>query len=411
MLSPSTKSTDFYGRPVAAHVPPELIREVNLFDGPGMECDPFGTLRKLHAEPRIIYNIHNPLHGQSWMVTRATEIKYLLSNPALFSSDWQAGFSALVGETWRLAGTEMDPPQHTRFRKLLSSWLSPPAVAKLADRVRARAVELIDTVADQGGCDFVAAFGSPFPNSIFIDLFGLPKEHTEQFMEWEIQLMKNPDPAIKAKAAQSVLEYLRALAEDRRRNPQDDLATLTVLADFDGQPLDYNDIMSIYFVLFTGGLDTVASSLGFYFQHLATHPEYQQRLRDNPSEIPRAVDEYLRAFSPVTSQRRALQDIEIAGAQVKKGDWITVVHALASLDPDENPDPDTVSLDRKGGRSYAFAYGIHFCVGAHLARRELQIAIEEWLTRLPPFRLLEGETPQTHGGIVFGVDRLMLTWA
>ena len=404
------KTTDFFGRPIPSHVPRELLREVNYFNGPGMERDPFATLRFLHDGPRVVYNLHNPLHGQSWLLTRAQEMRYVLDNPQMFSSDWQAGFSALVGETWRLAGTEMDPPQHTRFRGLMNTWFSPGEIAKLVDRVRERTVELIDAVLPMGGCEFVESFGTPFPNSIFMDLFGLPREHSEQFMQWEVQLLKNPDIGVKRKAALAILDYLRRLAEDRRRHPRDDLASRTVKAQFDGKSLDYDDVMSLYWVLFTGGLDTVASSLGFYFLHLATHPEYQQHLREHPQDIPRAVDEYLRAYSPVTSQRRALQDVDIAGAPIKRDDWITLIHALGSLDPEQNPDPDKVSLDRSNARHFAFARGIHFCVGSHLARRELQIAIEEWLRRVPPFRLAEGALPRTHGGIIFGVDYLPLVW-
>jgi cytochrome P450 len=409
-LSVSARTSDFFGRPIPDHVPRELLREINYFDGPGMERDPFGTLRQLQSGPAIVYNLHNPIHGQSWLPTRAREIKHVLANPEIFSSQDQAGFSALVGEKWRLGCVEMDAPQHMHFRKLMNPWFAPNAVAKLDTRVRARAAELIDAVVADGGCDFIEAFGNQFPNSIFMELFGLPHSDAPMLLDWEFKLLKNPDPAVKSEAAHHILGYLKALAEERRREPRDDLVTLTVQAKFDGEPLSYDDVIGIFFVLFTGGLDTVASSLGFHFKHLAMHPEYQAHLRAHPEDIPRAVEEYLRAYSPVTSQRRALQDVELAGAAIRRGDWVTLIDALASLDPEENPDPERVTLDRKSVRHYAFEAGMHVCLGAHLARRELKIAIEEWLTRVPPFRLADGEVPTTHGGIIFGVNHLRLQW-
>lgn len=291
----------------------------------------------------------------------------------------------------------------------MNPWLSPQAISELATGIRSRAAELVDAVVAEGGCEFMHAFGTPFPVSIFMQLMGLPAEHTARFLAWEHQLLQG-DMVEKVHSAKAILDYLRALIEARRLAPTGDLASLAVHAKIDNHPLTDDEIVGICYLLFVGGLDTVASSLGFYFRHLATHPGHQERLRKNPSDIPSAVEEYLRSFSVVQSHRRATQDLELAGLQIKKGDWFTVHHSLASLDPHEFPNPLSVDYDRENIRHFGFAFGPHFCLGQHLARRELNIAIEEWMTRVPPFRVVAGERVKTHGGGVFGVDRLMLTW-
>jgi cytochrome P450 len=401
---------DFYGRPLAPHVPRELVRRIDVFDGPGMDRDPFAAIRALRSEPPLVYNLHNPFKGQSWLPTRAELIRSVAGNPELFSNVDQLGFAALIGETWKYGPLEMDAPDHTNFRKLMNPWLSPPAVARLSDKVRQRAVELIEAVADKGGCEFVSAFGTPYPVSIFMEMMGLPEQRMPDFLKWVSQLLHTGDPQVKMQGVHSITTYLRGLIADRRNAPQDDLASRVVSSQIDGKPLSEDDLLGVCYLLFTGGLDTVASSSGFFFRHLATHPEHQERLRRNPEDIPKAVDELLRAYTPTQALRMAKQDTELAGVSIKKGDWINLVFSLAGLDPHEFENPDQIDFDRPNNRHFAFSYGPHFCAGSHLAKRELQIALTEWMQRIPPFRLAPGEEPKTHGGQVFGVDRLVLEW-
>jgi cytochrome P450 len=401
---------DSFGQPAAPHAPPELIRRFDFWADPEIERNPFAMFRGLRDQPRMVYNMHNLLKGQSWLPTRAKEIREILGNPTVFSSDHQAGFSELVGEHWNLGAVEMDPPQHTKIRSIMSPWISPPAVAKLSESVRARAVELIERIADRGGCEFVSSFSVPFPISIFMELFGLPKDQRDMFLVWVDQLLHQADPAVRTAGAKAIRDYLGELIEERRRKPGDDMVSLAVAAKVNGESLTYEEIMGICWVLFTGGLDTVTASLGWHFSHLATHPEYQARLRANPADIPRAIEEYMRYFSPVQSMRRATQDVEIGGVRIKAGDWIQIIHALASLDPEEFSNPDTVDFDRKSNRHFGFAYGIHFCVGAHLARREMQIAMQEWLNRIPTFHLVNDDPIEARGGAIFGLSRLSLKW-
>lgn len=410
VMNATDPGLDFFGRPLASHVPPELVRRVDIFDGPGLDTDPFTVIRQLRDEPPLIYNMHNPFKGQSWIPTRAELIRAVAGNPALFSSVDQLGFSAMIGETWKYGPLEMDPPQHTQFRRLINQWLSPAAVTRLTDKVRARAIELIDRIAQSNGCEFVTAFGTPYPVSIFTEMMGLPSAQTPEFLRWVSDLLHTGDFEIRKQAVISITGYLRTLIADRRRQPTTDVASSAVAAEIDGKPLTDDELLGLCYLLFTGGLDTVAASLGFFFRHLAMNPEHQEWLRKSPKDIPNAIDELLRCYTPTQALRQALADTEIAGIPIRKGDWVNIILSLGSLDPREFENPDVVDFERKNIRHLAFSYGPHHCAGNHLARRELAIALEEWTQRIPTFRLVKGTTPRSHGGQVFGVDRLEIEW-
>jgi cytochrome P450 len=160
--------------------------------------------------------------------------------------------------------------------------------------------------------------------------------------------------------------------------------------------------------MFIGGLDTVTSTLGYHFMHLARHPEEQQRLRDDPSLIPGAIEELLRVYNVVTTGRRATRDIEIAGVHIREGDMLALPTSLASRDPSECPHAAKVDLDRESARHSAFGFGPHRCIGSHLARRELTAALTAWTTRLPKFRLKGGAEPRSSGSGVIALESLPL---
>jgi cytochrome P450 len=405
----SGPAVDMLGRPVAPHVPTALIRSIDFWHGPGMDRDPFGIVRALRDGPRMLYNTHNPIKGQSWLPTKGAEIRYILTNAQLFSSTQQADFSGMIGEDWPLIPVEIDPPAHGQFRRLVERWFTPQAVEAIGARVGLRAVELIEAVARDGGCDFKEAFGTPFPVSIFMEVMGLPVEDMPVLRIWAWQIMQgtNEEKKIGLKAA---VAYMRDLIAQRRRAPKDDLISGVTLAELDGKPIAPEHVLGICVLLFIGGLDTVVGTLGLAFNHLASNPDYQSRLRADPDAIPRAVDEYLRLFSPAQSQRQATTDVAVGGVEIRAGDWVTIVDAFASLDPEEFDDPDSVRLDRGPVRHMAFSTGPHVCLGRHLARRELATSLREWLTRIPPFRITPGEHAVSHGGNTFGMERLPLSW-
>ncbi len=385
------------------HVSPDQVRAFDFSADPEMARCPFAAIARLSGESGAFWNptLQRLGGGGMWVLTSAEDTRFVLNRPDLFSSKGGAGFSALVGESWDLIPLELDPPAHTQFRQLLNPLLSPGAVGRMTPGVTSRAIELIEAVRGEGGCEFMAAFGRPFPVSIFMQLMGLPAEKTETFLDWEFDLLHAREIPTKIAAATAIRDYLLQLAAERRAAPVDDLTSFVVNAELDGRRLTDDEVMGILYLLFVGGLDTVASSLGFFFRHLAENPEQQRLLRANPAMIPRAVEELLRRFSVVTVHRRCNTDVDVG---------VAVVCALGSLDPAAFDKPLDVVLDRKDNRHFGFSYGPHFCLGSHLARRELVVALGEWLARVPTWRLKSGAPLEVHGGGVFGVEHLELEW-
>ncbi len=393
-----------------AHVPPDLVRSFSFYDDPAILADPMRALSGLHDGPRIFWNTINPRHGGSWVLTRAEDIRYVTAHPELFSNKGQFRMAAVIGESWDMIPGELDPPDLHNFRKLVGAWLGPPAVAAMSDQIRERAVSLITGLIDNGGCEFMNAFALRFPVSIFVDLMGLPQDHAPMFLQWEHGIIHAPNMNERAAAISGVADYLRAVLAERRRKPADDLFSRAILAEVNGVKLSDDQILGICFMLFTGGLDTVASSMGFQFHYLAEHPEVQARLRTEPALASRFVEELLRANSVVVIHRVATCDTEVSGVAIRTGDWIAIPTALGSIDPEDSQGSTGVDMDRRAVRHMAFGVGPHFCLGMHLARRELTIAVEEWVGRAPVFRTDETRPVKYKGGGVFVVDTLPIRW-
>ena len=394
---------------VPPHVPRDLVRPFDFRTGLGDR--PQETIGQLHDGPRIFYSPvhHHAEHGTgTWVLTHAADIRRVLQDAERFSSKDKT--ARAKGRGWGLIPLEIDPPDHGKYRALMNPLFSPARIAALEKQVRARAVELIEDLLSRGECDFVTDFAQRFPAAIFVDLMGLPGDRIPQFMEWEGHMLGG-DYAAKVRATDEVIAYLEELARQRRTNPIDDLMSFAVTAEMDGRRLSDGEVMGIVFLLFIGGLDTVASSLGFHFRYLAENPGEQARLRTDPACIPDAVEELLRAFAVVTTSRFARQDVEIGEIIVRAGELVTCSTILASRDPREFPDPARVDLARSPNRHNAFSFGAHRCIGSHLARRELVIAQEEWLKRAPPFAIQPGARIAAHGGGVLGLDTLPLRWS
>jgi cytochrome P450 len=397
---------------VPSHVPPELVHPFDLFNDPEMSSCPFGRIEKLRQHGRIFWNPTNPDYGGSWVLTHAEDLRYVFSNPQIFTSKNKlSGFRADVENQLEMIPLELDGTRHSKFRDLINPLFTPTAIAKLVEGVNERAVELIEAVRAKGKCEFMSAFGNPFPVSIFMQFMGLPQDNTQLFMSWVVDIQHKDDNALRSRATEACCAFLEDLAAQRRAKPTGDLVSYIVSANMDGRSLTDGEVMGVLYLFFLAGLDTVSSTLSWFFHHLATHPDQQQQLRENPQMIDKAVEELLRRYSIVTPHRQCTQDVEIGGVKIKAGDWVTTITGLGSTDPCQFADPLEVNFERKNSRAHlAFAYGAHFCMGLHLARRELQIALREWLARIPMWHLKPGAPTKAHGGFVFAYDHFELEW-
>jgi cytochrome P450 len=398
---------------VPPHVPAERIAPYDLLRISEPGDDPFEVMNSLRAKGPIFYTpVHFTGNAGAWVITRSEDIRYVLGDPGLFSSKGASGFPTMLGDSWQMTPLEIDPPRHGIYRRILNPMFSPSRMMAMREAMRASCRELLDAVVSNGECEFMASFARPFPIRIFLQLFGLPLDLYAQFMEWNNRLLFSPDQNDRIDAARDIRDYLRQLIADRKRSPSgQDLMSMIVRADADGVPLTDDEMLGICYLLFVGGLDTVAASLGFFYKHLAENPGQQRFLRENPKLIPEAIEELLRAHSVVMMSRVATMDTQIAGQPIRAGEWVSIYSSFASLDPESVDRPQDVDFGREIKRHIAFSSGPHRCLGAHLARIELTVALEEWLKRVPPWRIKDDHPPRMHGGVVFGLDELTLSWA
>ena len=336
------------------------------------------------------------------LLSRYEDVLFALRHPEAFTSA-----SGLNLGDQPLLPLEVDPPIHTGYRRILNPQFVPREIEKMAPDVRKRVVQLLDTFADRGSCDFHEEFTTPLPSGIFLTLMGLPDADLPQFFRWRDNTIR-PDvepgdiegaARIRAETAHAVSDYFRERIAERRAEPDDTLLSKIVHATVDGRPLDEAELLGISHLLLLGGLDTVTATLDCMVEYLATHPQQRQRLVDDPSCIPAAIEEMLRWLTPVmVVPRAAADDITLDGVEIKKGDGVTLVLGAANGDEALFP-ADEVDFDREPNKHLAFGGGHHLCLGAHLARMELRIALEELHTRIPDYRIADGAEVHFSTGI------------
>jgi cytochrome P450 len=361
-------------------------------------------------EMRKLGPILRSTHGVGFYVLTESEgIRSMLQQPELFSSSIVVPHEPDPPYKW--IPEMLDPPEHTRWRQFLSPHFTPKAMEALEDKVRARCIEIIEPLVAKGNCDFLADFAWQYPTSIFLDLMGLPIADLDKFMAWEHAILHQADQA-RDKAITAMFEvmgYFQALISERREQPRDDLLTTALGWKIDGEPIPDDDLLSWCLLMFMAGLDTVSIQLGYSFLHLARTPSDREQLVNDPSKIPTAVEEFLRAFAFVGMGRKVMADTTIEGCPVKAGDRVWGQVGVANRDPKAFDRPTEVLIDRAPNNHVAFGLGPHRCLGSHLARRELRIALEEWHARIPDYRVDDRVEIVEHGGM-FGLDSLALRW-
>ena len=391
------------------HVPAELVSDYAFETQPGVNRCPFAANQKIHELPDIFYAT-NAYRGSTWVITSAEFVREAYTRPDLFTSNNATGFLRLLGRDVDLIPVEVDPPKHGLYRQILNPHFTPAALNPMEESLRRRAESMIDELLKRDEFEFETQYGRPYPVRIFLDLMGLPSDRLEEFVSWEEQLLHGATLEDVAHGAANIMGYLEGVIPERRKQLGDDLLSTIIGGQVEGQPLSDEEILATSFLLFFGGLDTVAATLAFIFKHLAEHPEDQKLLRDEPQLITGAVEEFLRAYSVVNSPRRVAEDTVFHGVAMKKGDRVMLAATLAGRDPESLPNADKVDLRRIKVRHLAFASGPHLCLGAPLARRELRISLEAWLTRAPMFEVSPNEQPITRARGVFDVQRLPLRW-
>jgi cytochrome P450 len=283
-----------------------------------------------------------------------------------------------------------DPPEHKPAKQLLLPSFTPDAIRKLEPRVRAICNELIDDFIDDGGCDAAASYSRHIPVRAIAHMLGIPEADGDRFIKWihEILELGIKDQMILMGAVQEMIAYFSTHIEHRKKHPTDDLITTLMNArDKSGQALPDAHVQGTLRLLLIAGIDTTWSAIGSSLWHLAKNPADRERLIAEPGLLPAAVEEFLRAYAPVTMAREVVKETEIGGCPIKPGNMVLLSFPAANRDPAMFPDADKVVIDRKQNPHAAFGLGIHRCIGSNLARMEMTVAIEEWLKRIPDFKL------------------------
>jgi cytochrome P450 len=313
---------------------------------------------------------------------------------------------------------QLDPPEHGKWRKMLASYFSVKRMPHLEARITERFRELLDEVAPQGEGDFVEQIAVRFPSVIFLEIVGLPTEELDTFLEWEWAML-HPDPSVEpdrekqVTVMMQVMQRFQTAIAERRASPDSEATDIiSHMAGFeiDGVPVQDSDLLECCLLLFLAGLDTVTNELSMAIHHLATHPEDRRALVADPSLTPAAVEELLRVYSIPQLARKAKRDVDVGGAEVKAGDMVMFALCAANRDPVAVDRAREVDFGRKAVPHYAFGAGPHRCLGSHLARQELTIALREWHRRIPDYELANDEPVLEHRGSVHGISHLPLRW-
>lgn len=389
-----------------AHVPADCLIDFDYFNPPGIEKgDIYASLKPLLEGRDIRWS---PRNGGHWIVARHDDVRWVRELDRVFShEEFQVPRGSM---NLLMPPSTVDPPYHARFRAVLNPPFSPGRVRLLTEQARAIAGELADTLKPQGHCDFVAEFARIMPVVVFLGMLGLPIERREEFAAWAVAYTGARDQESKDKAAAEIAAFLSGVLDEREANPGEDL--LSRIAAWRRNPRFQREeeVMGMAMVSFIGGLDTLVGLMSFTARHLAEHPEQQRRLRAEPALVPRAAEEIMRRYGLTMTGRVLTADIERKGVTMKRDDMLLVVDAAAAIDERAWPDPLTVDFDRDARLHDTFGNATHKCVGEHLARMEINVFVEEWLKRIPEFRLDPATPPRVYGGPVIGMTQLGLRW-
>jgi cytochrome P450 len=355
---------------------------------------------------------HTDRRGRAWLPTRYADVTAMAKDIDHFSS---ANTSVIdsVDEpetpilTYGLPPITSDPPLHTWTRRLLLPWFSHTKVGTYEPMTRSLCGSLIDAHLDEGRADAAADYAQQIPVRVIGSILGVPGELAETFTGWVRDALEfADDPERVQRGMFGIGYYLWDRINERRDVDGEDLLSYLLHAEVDGGSVDDMIVLGMAILAMIAGIDTTWSAIGSSLWHLATHDEDRRRLVSEPALMDTAVEEFLRAYSPVTMARIVTDDVEFNGCPMQRGDKLLLNFPAANRDPDVFDQADKVLIDRQENRHVAFGSGIHRCAGSNLARMELRVALEEWLARVPVFHLAERAEVQWAGGQVRGPRQL-----
>jgi len=394
------------GRP--DNVPDDRVFDIDIYMPSPDKGDYHEAWSKVHAftDQQLIWTPKNDGH---WIAVRTDAINAVLSDFEHFSNR-VIFVPRSSGEAHNIIPTTLDPPEHRPYRTILNSSLAPKSVNQVEPKFRAIAGELMDALQDRGWCNFTTEFAEHFPIRIFMEIIDLPVADAPRLKRLADQTIRPDGTMTYEQALQGMYDYLNPHLEARRGGSGGDMLSRIVNGEVNGRPVSMQEAREMGAQMLIAGLDTVVNFLGFIMAFLAVNDGERRWLAEDPKNIPGFINELLRRFGIVTTGRIVREDYMFDGVQLREGDMVMVPTGLHGIDPAVYEDPLNVRRGRTGIRHSAFGVGNHVCPGAHLARAEVLATLEEWLSRIPEFRIKRGSALQYTGGIVAHIEEVLLEW-
>ncbi len=392
------------------HVPQNLVVDFDFLNLPGSDKDVQAAYAAFQqSSPDIFWT---PRNGGHWVATRAEDIIAMQRDTDTFSNR-SVTLPPMPEGAPRQIPLEIDPPEHARYRRPLMQALTPGVVGELEEDVRQVAIDAIEALAPKGECEFIEDFAKVLPIHVFLKLVDLPVEDKDFLLPIAEKSVRAREIAQRVEAHQEMGAYLMKYVMERRENPKDDLLSKLVNVDLGGERISLDEALRYAILVLFGGLDTVAGMIGFVGAFLATHDDHRRQLverLDDEKFLKSAIEELIRRHGIANTARVLTKDLTYKGVELKKGDRILPPNLLAGMDDRVNENPFEVNFEREKPVHAAFGNGAHACPGATLARRELRVFLQEWLSRIPDFHIKPGTKPHFETGQVNGVLRLDLVW-
>jgi cytochrome P450 len=388
---------------VPDHVPQEVVIDFDIFSPVG-EGDVHDRWLRLQDCGPIVWT---PRNGGHWIATRGVDLVAIQKNHDVFS---YRSINIPSNPTPSLP-LEIDPPEHTPLRAIISKLFEPQTIAKVEPLARGLAVSLIEELQPRGECEFQREFARHLPITVFLSLVDLPMDGRDHLLDLAEKRTRSPVAEERNAAKAGLLAYMRDAIEERRKSPRDDFISRILHGMVGARSLTDFEAENMLATTLSGGLDTVASMMGFAMLRLAERPDLQRRIVADPSVIPTAVDEIIRRDGLANTARLITRDFDFHGVTLKEGDRLVVPSSLIGLDPEIFEHPRELDFDRSNtGQHGSFGNGPHRCPGANLGRLEIRILLQEWFKRIPSFHLTPGGSPVTLSGMVNTIRELHLSW-
>jgi len=394
------------------------LADIDLMEDAWSTDVPHAAFETLRREAPVHWH---PIEGDKapgfWAVTKHADVRAVSRDTQTYSSEHMGTFIADPTPEglalMRMTLLNMDPPRHNRYRRLVNRGFTPRMIRALYQQIDEQATKIVDAVCEKGEIDFVEEIAMKMPAQVICDMLGVPEEDRKQVVEWSNTMVGFDDPywmntpEAGEIAAAEIYGYCDQLAADRRANPRDDIMTVLIGADVDGESLTPEELNMFFVILVIAGNETTRNLISHSVRALIDHPEVAQQLRDNPDLWDTAVEEFLRWGTSIHNFRRtAMVDTEIRGQAIKEGDKVVVYYASANYDEEVFADPFTLDITRNPNDHLTFGGGgEHFCLGANLARVEIKAMVREVVTRMPDITLTE-EPIRMRSDFINGINKM-----